>query len=719
MNFYIVPSMSYQAQQKMNKNKREKQKQQGDRSRKGSSVSDKAGSRSSRSSASIHSSNEASQSIKSLNEPSRPMQKLLGSRSSGSMEMTPVISESDATNFEEGTAPTSSSSMKIDVSPQTKIGSHSSSINSEGSIPISPNNVTKSASSQNRHLSFSQVPTASMEPQYPPESMSPNKRRGKMNTNFEVPPFQLITDLSILNDDVIAKKNFFNPSILDKRFHNYLNWLSEYQSSDPLNFAAVRAESMMKLIKRHGTNYFQKASGDGSNHIEDTRYYEGLLAYEAMQCRSFIKDLLYLDSKKNSHKEPLIFNETLIQLNFANYVWYLLRLPNISLNDSKQLDEIISKHYHFKAAFGEVKDALYNLNMESYSGDILNSTAGANLLLQSVTKVANEFMILENYLIHILNKFGGNSLIEHRVTKHLFSLFDLNLKLENTESLKVLHYNMFLSDHYSWNLAINIPFVRVFEMNVHNELKDSVNDMSAYQEQLKSSNKKTTFSNRDKQLFDDYFKNLDLQDYEQYRSMSGKDFVELQKSASARIHKFSSMLDDATIKNHHKPPNFEYYSESLSTIASDTFHVIHCRDAYFQLTQTNYKVVLSEFHRLLKRGGILELPLFIPGESQIDNLREDTLMGVELEAPKPIPNFIFTICDELYLLFGAKNVKYAEVLLSPQNMISNFWINHVNFLTNDAYGDVNAFCAKHQSDQILSPNTKECHYFYYIRAEKI
>lgn len=726
MNFYIVPPILFQEQQKLKKKKHAKRK---GKSRLGSVSEQGRSSKSTASTRSIHSISEIEQANDSESESLLTRRSgILGSASGKSIDLVSNASLLNLHNFEEGITPTSSLAMNIDSRQRAKRDSALSLVHSNNSVFNSLHSTRKDTVAQNRKISFSQVPAASTASEPPSVSVPPRDHlRRTMHSKsivskFEIPKFELIMDLSILNDYLIAKNHFYNQLILETRFSTYLNLISDYQPSDPINFSVVRAESLLKIIKRHGLNHIERSAVNEIKHVEDVRYYEGLLFYELMQCRNFIGELLLAESKNNSKKETILFNETLLQLNFANYVWYVLCLPNISLNDQTGLDEVVSKHYHFKSIFFEVRSALYDLNMENYSEDVSSSVASTNLFMQSVTKVASEFVMLENYLIHILGKFGGNSPIDSRVAKHLFSLYDLNIKLGNSESLKILHYNMLLSDRFSWDLAINVPFVRVFEMNINNEFKDSINDLQAYlnQSYTEGNAGKVTFHDKDKSLFDQYFTTLDLKDYEHYQSMTGSEFVNLQKTTSEHMH-ISSMLSDKLNNHYHKPPNLEYYTDSLFSIASNTFHVINCRDAYFQFTTTNYKVVLREFYRLLKSGGILELPLFIPGDSLIDTMmqKKSSLTGAQFPAPKHIHNFVFSICEELNSLFGTKNVKFSEVLLSPQNSISAFWVKYISFLTNDAYGDVNTFCAKHHLGDISEiQNAEDKHYYCYIRAEK-
>lgn len=733
MNFYIVPPILYQEQQKMKKKKHENRKGKSQLD----SSSERGQTRSSKSinsSRSIHSISEVDQAGEFGEKSSLTRHNgNLGSSSSKSIDIASNVSRLNLSLLPEGGIPTSSSAMNIDLKPSSKQGSILGLLHSNNSV-LTGHSARRDASY--RKMSFSQVPTASTAVEPPSISTIPGENfKGPINSRrsinfkgtahskslvpkFEIPKFEFITDLSILNDPVTARRYFYNQLILETRFLAYLESLSEYQLSDPINFAGVRAESLIKLIKRHGQNHLERSAENKLKHVEDIRYYEGLLFYELMQCRTFVGQLLLAESTNNSEKEPLLFNETLLQLNFANYVWYVLCLPNISLNDQTSLDEVVSKHYHFKSIFFEARNALYDLNMENYSEDASSSAAGTNLFMQSVAKVTSEFVILETYFIHILCKFGGNFPIDSRVTKHLFSLYDLNVKLKNPESLKVLHYNTLLSDRFSWNLAIKVPFVRVFEMSINNEFKDSINDLQAYLKQ--SHTGKINFHDKDKSLFDQYFKMLNIRDYEHYRSMTGHDFVDLQKSASQHMH-MSSMLDDNTNKHFQKPPNLEYYTDSMFTIASNTFHVINCRDAYFQFTTSNYRVILREFYRLLKSGGILELPLFIPGDFLFDTMMRQrrAAIGADLLAPKQIDNFVFSICEELNSLFGMKNVKFSEVLLSPQNSISAFWVKYISLLSHDAYGDLNTFCANHNlGDDSRIQKSEEKHYYCYIRAEK-
>lgn len=724
MNFYIVPPVLYQEQQKLKKKKQGKRKGKSPLS----SLSDQGQTRTLHSTPSnrLNLISEVEQANNTDNESTKNRRgSALGSASSKSTETSSNSSLQNSKLAGKCTTSTPLLQTKIESGVQRKRNSTLSSTNSINSASNLSHSSQRDSVAQNRKMSFSQVPTASATSEPPTISTLPKEysklpsKSGRMS--FEIPKFELILDLTILNDHATAKLHFYNQLILEKRFKNYLNLLSAYQLSDPINFSVVRAESLTKFIKRQGHDYLERSKKDEVGHMKDFRYYEGVLFYELMQCRSFIRQLLLDESLNNSKKEAVFFNETLIELNFVNYIWYVLCLPNISLNDQTGLDHVVSRHYHFKSIFSEVRNALYDLNKENYSDAVSSADAGTNLFMQSVGKVANEFVTLENYLIHILGKFSGNSPIDSRITKHLFSLYDLSVKLDNPESLKVLHYNILLSDVSSWGIAINVPFVRVFEMSINNEFKASINDLQAYlkrSDTVKDS-QTVTFHDKDKTLFDQYFKTLNLKNYEHFRSMTGNDLVNLQKTFSEHVH-LASLLKDCRNNHFHKPLNLEYYSDSLFTIASNTFHVINCKDAYFQFTAENYQVVLREFYRLLKSGGILELPLFIPGHSLGRKMRKIiSLKGSESPVPKILDNFTYSICEELNLLFGTNNVKFSEVLLSPQNSISGFWVQYILFLTNVACGDDNYKRAESDSaDSSENPESEDKHYFCYIRAEK-
>lgn len=738
MNFYIVPSALYQTQQKLSKKRPKKRSSRHSSTSAGSERID---------SHSLRSSTTQAESMKSLPESpesetvKESSHKILVVDAGGITGYHPnsehlrgsVDSRTEDSSHHQ-LAPTSISSMKLHDQERRM-----SSVTGPGDLLT--NNRTNSITSSNasktsglgRKMSYSQVPTASLSSQVPPGAVDIRPELFGSNAisespshkpQFHIPKFRPLTDLSVLNHEQLLRKNFFNPIYMATRYKTFLNILSEHHLSDPMNFAAVRDHSLLKFMNRHLMSKIEREKGGGAKTNGDIRYYEGLISYELLQCRSFLRELINLQSKEDRHRSSTITCEELLQVNFINYVRYLLNLPNVLPVAPEKLDEILARHYHFRSFFGEMSMALYSLKKEGYSDDMATPTSDVDILVETITKVSYEFILLEKYVIHILVKLNHNSIVEHRIASHLFSLFDLNMKLEKKESLKILNFNTYFSSQYSWYMAITTPFVRVFEANIHGEDPEITSDYDAYQRHLSATANRKNFKETDAQLYEDYFRHLKFKDYELFCQLSRGDLVDLQRSLNAE--KFAGQtMDDNNFQ--FKPPNFEYFTESLTSLESETFHVIQSRDISLQLSRNDFRVIVSEFHRLLKKGGVLELPLVESGDDLIHNLPDSRIslfpnlprfMDLEVaQAFDLVPSFLVSLLSELSRLFGAKNVKFSSVLLSAKNDMNNFLIRHTAFSVYEIYGDADGFCSRFASEE--NSNKREIlHYYFYIRAEK-
>lgn len=585
-----------------------------------------------------------------------------------------------------------------------------------------------------RKASYSQVPTASFSSQPPPGAVSVRPElfshvgNSQDSSRLQIPKFRTITDLSVLNKESLIRKNFYNPSYISTRYNNFLQILSEHHLSDSLNYAAVREHSLMKFISRHDISKQEREKITYVKAKGDIRYYEGLISYELLRCRTFLRWLIRLQSKEDPNQTCIISCEELLQLNFNNYVQFLLNLPNVLPVAPENLDEILAKHYQFRSFFSEMSSALYSLRKAGYADDMPTSISDVEILLETTSRVSNEFILLEKYAIHILVKLNHNFIIENRIVSHLFSLFDLNMKLERMESLKVLHFNTYFSAQYSWYMAISMPFIRVFEANIYGEDPAIVSSFDTYREQLAATTEsRKNFKDSDKCLYEDFFSRLKVKDFELFSKWSGKDLVDLQRSSSEKC--VGNALDKGCHDFQFKPPNFEYFTNSLLTLESETFHVIHSRDISLQLSPTNFKVILAEFYRLLKKGGVLELPLFKPDDMYIRDLAklrylklQDQTKFMDLEDAQAFefkPNLMESLLEELARIFGAKNVKFTSVLLSSKNDMSNFLIKHSVMSAYEIHGEVDYFCSRFADEANTDIKENEfLHYYFYIRAEK-
>lgn len=763
LNFFVVPAMLYQQQQKVKTKKRSKNE-----SRKPSkgSASSKTDSPSLRSSATISESlksyaespnrssfptdtrdskNEANRQkigsgigLESLKPSSEYNRQFLTSTAEDSLigERMSVIASSGASltssfaarleNFKMGDS-ASHHKPEAEHYKSHSISSASSNHSHRRGSAISATSQFSQKLNKGRKSSWSQLPAASCI-EYPPEGLKLEPILFSTR-NQEIKQFKAVTDLTILNSDKTIKEHFQNPTFMYHRYEKYLDILSEHHLSDPINFATVREHSLSKFLSRHRISKQEREGDNVLKQEEDIRYYEGLISYVLLQCRTFIRGLIRAESSERNNKGSIITSEELMQSNFINYVRFLAELPSNLSVYPENLDAVSANHYKFKSFFNEISEALYSRKKGDFSDELSSSPRNADLLMQSITKVSYEYILLEKYIIHILVKLNHDFLIERRITKHLFSLYDLNMKLDSNESLKILHFNTYFSCQYAWYLAITIPFVRVIETSVYNEPVISTEDDETYHESMSSSKlDKETFRESDKSLYRNYFKHLDLKDFDLYVNMSRNDLAELQRSIMKKAIA-EPESSNGTSKSHIKPPNFEYYGESLSAIASETFHVIHSRDLSFQLTPSNYRVILAEFHRLLKKGGVLEMPIFRSGEEYQQTLPEATkysfpnpqeLMSLDIAASFDlIPHFIETLFNELGNLFGPKCVKFSSVLLTPKNEMNKYLIKHTAMSVYEIFGKIDDFCELYGGGEgVDCKDSDALHYFFYIRAEK-
>lgn len=746
-----MPAGLYQAQQKLNKKKHAKKRGSRHSSRT-STTSDKTDSQS------LRSSIYYGESMRSLPE-TPENQSLMEAQGAIVEPITNTLEDLDKStgfptssvgsrlqDFELGqiNTPTSLSAMKLnEQGRRTSLASTSSEFarnRQDSSMSFaSSHGSNKMTTASGRKMSYSQVPTASLSSQLPPGSVgirpdlfsqSGSREDSTSKPHFHIPKFRPVTDLSVLNNETLLKKNFYNPGYMATRYSTFLQILYEHHLSDPMNFAAVRDHSLKKFINRHSISHIERKKSRVIKSNGDIRYYEGLISYELLQCRSFLRNILDWQSRESPEQVSTITCEELLQINFINYVRYLLSLPNVLPVAPEKLDEILAKHYHFRSFFSEMSSALYSLKKESYADDMTTPSSDVDILVDTISKVSFEFILLEKYAIHILVKLNNNSIIENRIRSHLFSLYDLNMKLEKKESLKILNFNTFFSAQYSWYLAITMPFVRVFESNIYGEDLRLISDHDAYQKHLAKCGMRRDFKDSDSHLYKEYFSRLNFKDYELYVHLSRKDLVELQRNLNSVSDKFAGQtFDNGGFAFQYKPPNFEYYTNSLSSLETETFHVIHSRDILRQLSPNNFKVILSEFHRLLKKGGVLELPILESGDDQIQDLARSRLTGfpnlskyLDLEVLCKldiVPHYLQSLLEELSNVFGPKNVRFSPVLLSAKNDMNNFLIKHNALTFHETLGDINTYCSRFANEEQSSTEDEgDTNFYFYIRAEK-
>lgn len=549
--------------------------------------------------------------------------------------------------------------------------------------------------------------------------------------NLSFLEYQVVSDLSIFNTWESMKKNLYFPAFQEIRYHNFLNVLSGQHKSDPVLYATDRRQSLTKFIKT-----FEKSHEvDYKSRIEkrnDTHYYEVILGSIMLNLRELFKEILREQFSYDETKQNLMNHDEILQVNVSNYIHFLFGLPSIQdLNIRKsQLKEMHMMHYTFKAVFEKVGEELCALKKDELVSAENRKEAIQYCVSDAFRKAGFEYLLLETFMLQILAKLGNNSLIENRHSKVLFDIYSGRMRSNNQESIKILNYNLRFSAQNSWFLALTVPFVKVVEMNISEE-NDLINDYKRYQE---NSSKviKTDFMEQDEFLFHNYFKLLGFHDFESYRSASYRKLVKLHKlisSSALEQQKFKiGLARNLAIPGFNKPINFQYHPQSLATLKSETFHLIQSRDLFLQLTRKNYSTILKEFHRILKSGGVLELPYLQTGSDISKEALEQGTSSISdiyinLDQSKKfnlIPSFTRTIIKKLNHIFGSQNVKVGFSVLSCRNDIFNHLYENYGAIVHSAFDSLNDFYARY-SDSIENRTInkdKELFYLIHIRAQK-
>ena len=111
-----------------------------------------------------------------------------------------------------------------------------------------------------------------------------------------------------------------------------------------------------------------------------------------------------------------------------------------------------------------------------------DSQVRIKLLVETITKICYEYILLEKYRLDIISKFHDNHLIDKDILNDLYDKYENNVKLKNSENVKVFLYNTSNLIQFGWYFALTIPFVRVIESHVYNEDPHLTKDYQTYQE---------------------------------------------------------------------------------------------------------------------------------------------------------------------------------------------------------------------------------------------
>lgn len=742
MSFYIVPSMSYQTQQKMKK--KDKDGEKGKKRKKRSSLethdevkslqSTSSGSSSSipRNSTSERGSNSEvtianDESVK-LNERDAIASPLDSSRQNSASSKASLVEPHTFTQRQHLGGSTSSAATKLSGGRQKSTSEASTLSGTRFSRKLSttfmnaieqysPSSTTRSSVVS----SNSQLPLVTNSPKSKQEALFKSSYiDGKFNasssslvsntklapdnrsTNSLAREFVPIINIEQLNTFDGVRKCLYNPQYQVHRYELFINSVKEYHVSDAINFGNVRNYSLIRFISRLSKTS-KNQDKEPSQPSEAIYEMESYFSLHAFRLRYMIRREMRKLLKEISHAGEIIAHEELMQINFTNYIRYILELPDISTVAPENLTDELRGHYTNKDTFVEVRDKLYVLSKEEVGeggGSSFNST---DHFLQMIAKVSNDYFLLEKYFLQILFKLDGNHPLDPKCLQRMFDLYCQNKKDVATGSskfklVKVLNYNTFFSAVESWYIAVLCPFLDVYESSCYAEDPDLIKDSDKYYENHRMYHEynKSRFNSPEEDIYQGYFKHVPdfKNDFNYFKGYSPEKLVKLQE----KIHEFNKRENNLSA---FKPMNFQYYNKSLSTIPDETFDFVQCRDLALQLTPSNYKVTLREFHRILKKGGSLEIPgIQLGGDSLksfLNTKRDDFFKKWEMDGLNInsffdiIPNFTEEVLRELNTVFGKCNVKYGYALLNTDVDVNMYLVQYVLWRTFEIDGKLEIY----------------------------
>ena len=612
------------------------------------------------------------------------------------------------------------------------------------------------------------------------------------NPSSVLPPFKVITDLSVYNTPEGIESNFFAPNYQVFRYNSFLDLLSEYHQGDAINVSTIRYHLLLKFIikQKNARDFIRNANANGNN-INTTNSYhltmtESVFAYQLYgPLRYLLRYLIkqkFQEEKNNISRgddnddndddnnnnnddnddEQFYNHEELIQMNFINFIRYIMQLPEIK--DSKIiLNETEKKIYEFKEIFQNTAKALYILKKDKLPTTPTTTTTTINetkddkeqqdsqgqmkLLVETITKICYEYILLEKYRLDIISKFHNNHLIDKDILKELFDKYNNNMKLKNPETVKVFLYNISNLIQFGWYFAITIPFVRVIESNIYNEDLNLIKNYEKYyqfeKKIINKLNQKINFQFSDKELFDNHIKKLLFKSFNDYNLLSMEKLIKLIRIIDNQSNKFLKInrneIPNPSKNFSTKPMNFEYFNQSIIKINSNNFDMIHSSDLIIQINLNNYKTLISEFYRILKPGGILNLDCINFGgenfhefnlkyfsKNQFPEILNNEDYGISKHF-NSITNFLEIILKELNKVFknnGNDNdggsVKFGISLLSSKLDLHSFATKFVSMRLLEVLGKFDLYCDYFldAGDNIKALDDESIHFGVQIRATK-
>ena len=625
-------------------------------------------------------------------------------------------------------------------------------------------------------------------PDYSDKTTSPSKltlqkqlSSSSSSSSLLLPPFNVIIDLSVYNTPQGIEKNFFAPNYQVFRYNSFLDVLSEYHQGDAINVSTIRYHLLLKFIikQKNARDFIRNGNSINTSSSYHLTMTESVFSYQLYgPLRYLIRYLIKQKFQEQNHnnsmlpdnREQFYNHEELIQMNFINFIRYIMQLPDIP--DPSILNETEQKIYEFKEIFEKTATALYVLKKDKLLQPTTTTTTTTTtetsveskdesfqqqdsqvrikLLVETITKICYEYILLEKYRLDIISKFHDNHLIDKDILNDLYDKYENNVKLKNSENVKVFLYNTSNLIQFGWYFALTIPFVRVIESHVYNEDPHLTKDYQTYQEAeistttstTATTTPKTNFQQSDEELFENHIKKLSFTSYNEYKSLSMEKLVRLNRIIDNQSNKYSKInrreIPDPASNFSTKPMNFEYYNQSMLTIESNTFDMIHTPDLIIQTTPQNYKTLISEFHRILKPGGILNLDCVNFGGN---NFEDFSLKYKEKgQFPKilntedygickhfnSISNFLEVILKELNNVFKESedddggSVKFGISLLSSKLDLHSFATKFVSMRLLEVLGKFDSYCDYFldAGDNIKALDDESIHFGIQIRATK-
>lgn len=484
--------------------------------------------------------------------------------------------------------------------------------------------------------------------------------------------FRPLTDLSGLHAHVTEMQDTLSTEYPYFRYNMFLDYLGVSSRKDPVSFGDIRYECLMKYIYscRHDKD-FKKVEL-----CKDLQYYENLLRSLMRSIRNFIRVIL---RERSFPEKGFKNNDELVHLNGVKYIHFLMTLPSQVSMDDEKLSICQKTTLQYKETLQNIDHCLRSLAKEKTDGAMEMHNFGY-FFVQVARKVANDYTLLELYRIHIYDKLGNNSLIGTRSLQKLFGKYNSRKKENISTTVKVLHYNTHFSMFLSWWMAVRVPFVRLIEMSAYNEEVELVTNFDSYRSHEMNA-QKVSFEELDIKLRNNFFEFINIPDYEVYRSLAAERLTHIQ-SFMQNLSSSDKNSSENLASYGCKPVNYEYSSESLRRIPSESISLITSRDLKLQLTPSSYYVILREFYRILESDGILEIPMFVT--DGLESVKNGSVFQLNCckygdidlnEFFDCIPNFFQVVLDELQKIFGRENVKYNVTILNKFDNLGKYLAN--------------------------------------------